>query len=78
MIVLTTNADGLKKIHQRGINRGVDLSLYIEDMFTTGYDEANRAAVRQYGTDELQIAGLALHEDRKIVDKITKGARMHS
>ncbi|MEM6461227.1 MAG: DUF2000 family protein [Pseudomonadota bacterium] len=38
---------------------------------------ANRATVRQYTSDTLNLVGLALREDRKLVDKITKGARMH-
>ena len=46
-------------------------------MFTTGHDAANRAAVKEHATDELNLVGLALREDKKIVDKITKGAKMH-
>lgn len=78
MIVLTTDGDGLSKIHQRAINRGASMAIYIEDMFSTGHDAANRAAVRQYATDDLNLVGLALREEKKIVDKITKGARMHA
>jgi hypothetical protein len=59
------------------MERRIRLSLYIEDMFTTGHDAANRAVVRQYAPDAMNVVGLALREDRKIVDKITKGARMH-
>ena len=77
MIVLTTNAEGLSKIHQRAVNRDVSTAIYIEDMFATGHDAANRAAVKQYATGELNLVGLALREERKIVDKITKGAKMH-
>ena len=54
------------------------LSLYIEDMFSTGHDAANRATVKQYASDSMNVVGLALREDKKIVDKITKGARMHA
>jgi hypothetical protein len=52
--------------------------LYIEDMFSTGHDEANRATVSDKEPDNLPIVGLALREERKLVDKITKGAKMHS
>ncbi|MEZ5669652.1 MAG: DUF2000 family protein [Alphaproteobacteria bacterium] len=77
MIVLTTDGAGLAKIHRRALERGAELAIYIEDMFATGHDAANRAAVRQHPTDALNLVGLALREDRKVVDKITKGARMH-
>lgn len=77
MIVLATDGAGLKKIHARALTRGVDMAIYIEDMFRTGHDAANRAAVREYKTDELNLVGLAIHDDKKTVDKITKGAKMH-
>ena len=77
MIVLSSDAAGLKKIHERALTRDVTLSLYIEEMFSTGHDADNRAAVKQHSTTELNIVGLALREKKKIVDKITKGAKMH-
>lgn len=77
MIVLATDGDGLSKIHQRAVDRGVSTAIYIEDMFSTGHDAANRAAVKQYATNDLNLVGLALREEKKIVDKITKGAKMH-
>ena len=77
IIVLTTDGAGLSKIHRRAIGRAVRLSIYIEDMFTTTHDSANRAAVRRYVTEDLKLVGLALRDDRKVVDKITAGARMH-
>lgn len=77
MIVLATDGTGLKKIHARALARRVDMAIYIEDMFKTGHDTANRAAVKNYGTEKLNLVGLALHHDKKAVDKITKGAKMH-
>lgn len=77
MIVLGADAGTLRTIYRRAMERGARLSLYIEDMFETGHDAANRAAVGQYGPDEMPVVGLALREDKRTVDKITKGARMH-
>jgi len=51
--------------------------LYIEDMFQTGHDDANRATVRNKKSEDLPIVGLGLREEKKIVDKIFKGAKMH-
>lgn len=77
MIVLTADRTGLMKIHQRALSRGVQLSIYIEDMFATGNDTANRATVRQHPTEDLNLVGVALRDEKKIVDKITRGAKMH-
>ena len=46
-------------------------------MFTTGHDAANRAVVAEFGAADLDLVGLALREEKKVVDKITKGAKMH-
>ena len=77
VIVLGTDAAGLRKVYNRATERGVRLSLYIEEMFRTGHDAANRAAVKQVRPEEMNFVGLALREDKKTVDKITKGAKLH-
>ena len=77
MIVLSAAPDLIKTFYRRALERNVRLALYIEDMFKTGYDAANRAAVKRYRPDELNVVGLALREDNKTVEKITKGAKLH-
>ena len=52
-------------------------ALYIEEMFATGHDAANREVFARHGPETAKVVGLALREERKLVDKITKGARMH-
>lgn len=78
VIVLAADQATLAAIHRRTLDRGVRCTLYIEEMFSTGHDAANRAVFAEYGPDTAKVVGLALREDRKLVDKITKGARMHS
>jgi hypothetical protein len=78
MIVLSADRETLRAIYHRAMERRVRFSLYIEDMFSTGHDAANRATVKHYAPDAMNVVGLALREDKKIVDKITKGARMHA
>ncbi|MGI9410533.1 MAG: DUF2000 family protein [Hyphomicrobiaceae bacterium] len=77
VIVLGTNAEGIRKIYGRAMSRNVRMSIYIEDMFKTGNDIDNRATVKQHASADLNLVGLALRDDKKIVDKITKGAKMH-
>lgn len=77
MVVLAADQAALKAIQKRAHERGVVTSAYIEEMFATGHDAANRAVFAQFTLDEAKLVGLALRADRKVVDKITKGARMH-
>ena len=77
VIVLAADAALIRKIYERAMGRSVCMSLYTEDMFETGHDAANRAVVKQFGASDLNVVGLALRDDKKIVDKITKGAKMH-
>lgn len=77
VIVLSADGDTLANINRRALERGVTTSLYVEEMFSTGHDAANRAVFCEYGPEDAKIVGIALREERKLVDKITRGARMH-
>ena len=77
VIVLAADRPTIASIHRRALDRGVQHALYIEEMFATGHDAANRAVFAEHGPAEAKVVGLALREERKLVDKITKGARMH-
>ncbi|MDE2611164.1 MAG: DUF2000 family protein [Burkholderiales bacterium] len=77
IIVLSTDAAHMANIHRRALERELKPALYIDEMFATGHDDANRAVFAQYGPDTAKVVGIALRADRKIVDKVTKGARMH-
>ena len=40
-------------------------------------DVANRAVFAEFAPDDAKVVGIALRAEKKLVDKITKGARMH-
>ena len=77
VIVLSADGSMLNAIHRRALERGVTTSAYIEEMFSTGHDVANRAVFAEFAPDDAKVVGIALRADKKLVDKITKGARMH-
>jgi hypothetical protein len=77
IIVLSAADETMSIIHRRTLERGVTASLFIEEMFATGHDTANRAVFAEYAPDDARVVGIAIRADRKIVDKITKGATMH-
>ena len=68
---------GLSTAKAIALARGLPLSIFTADLFTTGNDEDNRAAVRAVAGDALDLVGLSVHGPRNAVDKIVKGARMH-
>jgi hypothetical protein len=77
VIVLAADAGKIGTIHRRAIERGVTASAYTEEMFSTGHDAANREVFAEYGPEDARIVGIALRDEAKTVDRITKGARMH-
>ncbi|ABD87202.1 DUF2000 family protein [Rhodopseudomonas palustris] len=67
----------LTRALERALARGVTPAIYTEDMFNTTHDEANRAAVRAVARGDLNLVGLAMRADRKVIDKIVDGLKFH-
>jgi hypothetical protein len=53
------------------------VAIYTADMFTTGNDTDNRAAVRAARTDELDLVGIAVRAGHRDVDAIVRGVQRH-
>lgn len=77
--VLVFEAPGavLSAAHARALGRGLPVSIFTRELFETGNDEDNRAAVRAVPRDSLDLVGLAVHGPRNAIDKIVKGAHLH-
>ncbi|QRM45029.1 DUF2000 family protein [Rhizobium sp. BG4] len=78
IIVLSADDATIAAVHRRSLERGIATSIFIEEMFATGHDAANREVFAQFAPDDAKVVGIAMRADKKIVDKITKGARMHA
>ena len=77
VIVFAGTANVLTNIRNRANDTGVDTVAHIEEMSSTGHDDAARAVFAEHDATEANTVEIALRADKKIVDKITKGARMH-
>ncbi|MEP7455485.1 DUF2000 family protein [Phyllobacterium sp. SB3] len=77
VVVLAADQETLRKIHLRSIDRGIVPSAYVEEMFATGHDAANREVFSRFNPMDAKLAGIALRAEKKSADKITKGAKMH-
>ena len=78
IIVLSADDATITAVHRRSLERGIATSIFIEEMFATGHDAANREVFAQFTPDDAKVVGIAMRADNKIVDKITKGAKMHA
>lgn len=77
VLVFEADAATLKAAHGRALDRGLVPSVYIKELFATGNDEDNRAAVRGVPRDGLALVGLGLCGPKNAIDKIVKGASLH-
>ncbi len=77
VVVFEGDAERLAATHARTVSRGLATSIYTREMFATGNDRDNRAAVRAVATDDLDLVGIAVHGPKNAVDKTFKGAALH-
>ncbi|MEU6659087.1 DUF2000 domain-containing protein [Streptomyces sp. NPDC046821] len=77
VLVFEGAGETLAKAHARAVSRSLPTSVFTAELFGTGNDRDNRAAVRAVATDRLDLVGMAVYGPRNAVDKVLKGARMH-
>ena len=77
VLVFAADARGLRRAFDRARARGLVMAVYTDELFTTGNDVDNRAAVVTVTTDALSLAGLAVAGDRRTVDKALDKLRLH-
>ncbi|MGW3097243.1 DUF2000 family protein [Streptomyces sp. NPDC001102] len=77
VMIFEGTKETLTAAHARVLSRALPRALFTSDLFATGNDRDNRAAVRTVGTGELDLVGLAVYGPKNAVDKVVKGARMH-
>ena len=77
--VLVFEATGTKltTVRERAERRGVTIAIYTREMFATGNDEDNRAAVRAVPTAELDLVGIGLRAPHRDADAILRGLARH-
>jgi hypothetical protein len=76
-LVFAGDAAGLRRAFNRARDRGLLVSVYTDDLFTTGNDADNRAAVAAASTDDLVLSGFAVAAERRAVDKVFDKLRFH-
>jgi hypothetical protein len=78
ILIYAGDAAGIRRAYERAMARGVEqLSIFTRELFSTPNDTANRAAVAAVPAAELDLVGIALRADGKIVDKVLDKLRPH-
>jgi hypothetical protein len=77
VLVYEADAAALRRTYDRALDRGVTPAIYTYELFATGYDEANRAAVAAVSAEDLDLVGIAFRAERKTVDKVVDRLRFH-
>jgi hypothetical protein len=77
VLVFEAAATKLKTALERSHRRGLPIAVYTREMFATGNDADNRAAVRAVPTAELDLVGLGLRAPHRDADAVLRGLTRH-
>jgi hypothetical protein len=77
LLVLEASAAKLQTVRRRAAERGIRIAVYTADLFATGHDEANRAAVRAVPTEDLDLVGIGIRAPHRDADAILRGLGRH-
>jgi hypothetical protein len=78
VLIYGADVSALSRALDRALARNVTPAVYTEDMFKTTHDAANRETVRAVARTDLNLVGIAMRAERKVIDKIVDGLKFHS
>ena len=64
-MIYAVDEAGIRKAYRRAMERGIQIAIFTRELFSTGNDIDNRAAVRAKSADELDLVGLAMRDQKK-------------
>ncbi|MFF5668634.1 DUF2000 family protein [Streptomyces hygroscopicus] len=74
---LVHGADAPALARARTLSRTLPTALFAEDLFRTGNEDDNRAAIRAVEADALNLVGLGIYGPRSQLNKVAKGLKPH-
>ncbi|RJF75371.1 DUF2000 family protein [Rhodopseudomonas palustris] len=78
ILIYGADRPALARALERSLARSVTPAIYTAEMFKTTHDAANREAVRAVQRADLDLVGIAVRAERKVVDKILDGLKFHT
>jgi hypothetical protein len=70
ILIYGTDSVGLARALDRALTRDVKPAVFTNDMFTTMNDIENHKVVKSVERESLDLVGIAVRAERKIIDKI--------
>jgi hypothetical protein len=77
VLVFEASGEKLRTVRERAARREVPIALYTAEMFSTGNDGDNRAAVRAVAATDLDIVGVGLRAPHRDADAVLRGLSRH-
>lgn len=77
IMIFSANAEQIKKTHERALIRNVKLAIFTEEIFSAIFDEDSRSAVKKCSSEDLNLIGMAMRDDKRVIDKVIKGLTLH-
>jgi hypothetical protein len=77
ILIYGGDSAALARALERALARGIQPAIYTEEMFSTTHDAANREVVRCVERANLNLVGIAIRAERKVVDKIMDKLKFH-
>ena len=77
VLVFSATAEQIKAVYEHLLSQRMRFSVFTEELFTTGNDVDNRAAVKAVTSEALKVTGLAVRDNKKLVDAALKGLALH-
>jgi hypothetical protein len=77
VLVFEATGEKLRTVRERAARREVPIAIYTEEMFSTGHDAANRAAVRAVAASDLDLVGIALRAPHRDAEALLRGLSRH-
>lgn len=75
VFVFGGDASSIRRTYERAVSRDLRFAIFTRGLFETTHDADNRALVAQTASAALDLVGLGLHGERKIIDKIVNGLK---
>ncbi len=77
ILIFKGSHEVIVQAYRVAIARDLQRAVYVQAMFGTGHDAANRAVFMKEPADAPNLVGIALRGPKKAVDKAIKGAVLH-
>ncbi len=77
MLIYAGSREQMREVYERAMKRNMRFTIYTEELFKTGCDEDNRAAVKAVNAEDLNLVGIAIRSTKRQVDTVVKGLRLH-